>query len=351
MTRLSTKLWGSTAGALGVALTTLAAGSAHAQCSTCFTPTVAYSPVVQPVAVAQPVAVSTSWYPGRQLDLWRMNRLARHTVAMPVVAAAPVATTAYMPVTSSCSTCVQPAATTFVAAYAPAVSSCSSCAQTSYTPVVASYAPTTVYRPAVLTPVVTESACSACSACTTVAPCSSCASAAPIIEQTSYVEPNTGCSSCASVAAAPTTTVTEMPAAPSQGSIVTTPGAAVPDVASPNNPPAPELKTDELTPEAAGSTYDANRPEDATKESPAEEGATPGPVADEPEADPAAFEAPRLLNPNNDLRANRPTVDVHHAVYRQASVAKPVSTAARPVVAKTQAEMDAAAWHSAPRSR
>jgi hypothetical protein len=146
-----------------------------------------------------------------------------------------------------------------------------------------------------------------------------------------------------------TTTVVETPAAPAQGSIVTTPGAAVPDVASPNNPPAPELKTDELTPEAAGSTYDANRPEAGAEAPAAEPPATPGPVADEPEADPAAFEAPRLLDPKNDLRANRPTVDVHQAVFRQASVAKPVSMA-RPVV-KTQAELDAAAWHSAPRSR
>lgn len=143
------------------------------------------------------------------------------------------------------------------------------------------------------------------------------------------------------------TTVIEPSAAPSQGSIVTTPGAAVPDMASPNNPPAPELKTDELTPEAAGSTYDANKAGDETAAEPAK---TPGPVADEPEADPAAYDAPQLLNPNGDLRANRPTVDVHHAVFRQANVAKSVSTVSRPVV-KTQAELDAAAWHSAPASR
>lgn len=124
----------------------------------------------------------------------------------------------------------------------------------------------------------------------------------------------------------------------------------MPDVASPNNPAAPALDTNELVPEAANSPYDANRPEEPAEQPPAETGATPGPVADEPEADPAAFQAPQLLHPNNDLRANRPTVDVHHAVFRQAAPAKAVSTAARPV-AKTQAELDAALWHSAPATR
>src|SRR5690606_3074163 len=152
MTHLSTKLCGSAAAALGVALGALAASSAQAQCSTCFTPTVAFSPVVaQPMTVAQPVAVSTGWYPGRLFDQWRWNRAAARAAAMPVVstsvvASAPVATTAFMPVTSSF---VRPAATTVVAGYAPSVSSCNSCAQTSFMPVVQS-APMTVFRPAML---------------------------------------------------------------------------------------------------------------------------------------------------------------------------------------------------------
>src|SRR5690242_16126900 len=83
-TTLSAALWASTA--LPVS----------AQCSTCATPTVAYSPVVAAPAVVAPTVVAyDGWYPGRLLD--RM-RLRRWTSAAP---ATPVYTAAYTPYTAS----------------------------------------------------------------------------------------------------------------------------------------------------------------------------------------------------------------------------------------------------------
>jgi hypothetical protein len=133
-------------------------------------------------------------------------------------------------------------------------------------------------------------------------------------------------------------------------------GAVAPPSGSSSSPPTPtpELGADEVVPDAATSPYPANRPQgEAGAQPPADGGVTPSPAADDATADPnAALEAPQLLNPRNDLRANRPTVDVHHAVYRQAAATQRVSpAAARTTVKKTQAEIDAEGWYSVPRSR
>jgi len=75
-----------------------------------------------------------------------------------------------------------------------------------------------------------------------------------------------------------------------------------------------------------------------------------------PDPAPAADDAstylapPKLLGPSNDRTANRPTVDVWNAVYRQPAAGAAVSTTvAKPVSAtRTEAQIDSEGWVSVP---
>lgn len=85
----------------------------------------------------------------------------------------------------------------------------------------------------------------------------------------------------------------------------------------------------------------------------------PAPSSPTPDPAPAADDAstylapPQLLGPSNDRTANRPTVDVHNAVYRQPATTAAVSSAvAKPVTSvRTEAQIDAEGWESVPASR
>jgi hypothetical protein len=130
--------------------------------------------------------------------------------------------------------------------------------------------------------------------------------------------------------------------------------------------PQPELATEPAPPVGTG-VYDANRPEspaaasaaDATKgpEAPAEKSTlAPKPLSDSEEApatpaasDPSTFQAPPLLGPSNNRTANRPTVDIHDAVYRQPARKATVgtTTVAKPLTpASTAPQTDANGWYS-----
>ena len=376
MTRLSQTTLGLIAATVAL---TLACGAApvQAQCSGCGTqtvfspvvaqPTVAFSPVVStPVVVAQPVR--TGWYPGRMLDNWRMNRWANNAtwgtstvaVAAPVTqtvgfAPAPVVqTVGFAPMASVQTVNFAPSAP-FVTAYAPMQRT------------VVGFAPTatTVFSPAVIEPVV-GSGCSTCSTCVTAAaPCSACAGSNTVVEQAAYsspvttVVPASGCSSCAEGTNGVPSYYSQPAAAP----------ASVPQTAPLNTGPStpqPELAT-EPAPAAGSGAYGAQRPEtpaasdaDAVKgpEAPEEKSTlapSPGSDLGEEQATPAAsdtstFQAPPLLGPQNNRTANRPTVDIHDAVYRQPSRKATVgtTTVAKPLTpASTGApQTDANGWYS-----
>jgi hypothetical protein len=357
MTRLSSASLGFVA---IVSVATLGAAQVHAQCNTCgtqtvFSPviaqpqaTVAFSPVVStPVVVAQPVR--TGWYPGRLLDNWRMNRWANTTAwgaSTVAVAPAPVVQTVGFAPTAAVQTVNFAPSAPYVTGYAPLQRT------------VVSYAPTTttVFSPAVIEPVVSASACSACTACEPAAPCSACAGAATV-EQASYlspvttVAPATGCSSCAE--AASSVPQYSYPASPAT--------STVPPTTSSANPPTPQPSlAEEPTPAAGSQQYGAQRPETNGAESAAPESeqeksvVEPKPMADEATGDTSTFQAPALLNPTNDRTANRPTnrptVDIHDAVYRQpvrksnvgaTTVAKPVTP-----VSTAAPATDAHGWYA-----
>jgi hypothetical protein len=247
-----------------------AAPVANAQCSTCATPTVAY---YQPTVAYSPVAtqqVRTGWYPGRWFDRRRMSRWGVST------AAAPTYTAAYAPYTAAYAY----TPTSYTAAYRPYVTAYAPLSTTSYY---------TAARQVVMSPVV--SACSTCgsepcgcSPCSGALPacggCGSCSSCTSGVGQAVYGGSNSGCASCAS-------------------------GSGTP-IYSDSAPPIPQpaLRPDEVIPD--NSHYESQRQESTdSKNDPS------------PEADSSTFyEAPKLFNPN-DRSANRPTVDVHNAVYRQ----------------------------------
>jgi len=347
--------------AAAAALIALETTPVSAQCATCVTPTVAYSPVVVPTAVAAPVVVRTGWYPGRFFDRLRMNRwlgaaatptyTAAYAPATPYVASyAPTYTAAYAPtVTAGYAPVVTAAyapAATYTASYAPYVTAyaplqtavvqpvvsapaCASCPPATVT----SYAPSTVYRPVEVAPVVVADPCAACATC------------APAVSQTVYTEGAVAAPACINCAAAPAgQPVYEYGGSSAQGGANVGPQtpqpALKPEVATPGEsqyPPAP--------PPAEGTKPEEESVVDPKPEADDNDAATPpdnSTSLDFPEA-------PPLVPPQNDRTANRPTVDVHNAVYRQPVRQSPVSTtAAKPVVQASSApKMDANGWYSA----
>lgn len=363
MTRLSIGTLGMTA-ALGATLLVAQTTPVSAQCATCPQPVVAFSPVMTTPVVTQPVVVQqqvvrTGWYPGAWIDRMRMRRWNSTTT----VAAAPTFTTANFAPTA---TWVQPTITTVnrpvITAFAPmqpavqtsflpvissmpVASPCISCPQQ----VTAAFAPvTTVLRPVEVTPVVqTVVAAPACSACSMESPCGGCsACSAGVVSQASFSEAAPVASDCPSCAAS---------SSPVEyyGESTTASGAGAASPATPR----PSLEGNVPTP------ADATYPGASSAQKPAESsGVDPKPEADDaegpeadPEADPATdastsfeFKAPPLIAPQNDRTANRPTVDVHNAVYSQPARQGRVSTTAAKVsTAKPAAPAtDANGWYS-----
>lgn len=337
----------------------IGAATARAQCSTCATPTVAYSPVTYaaPAAVATTVAYqpTTGWYPGRFFDRLRMRRWGATEVA-----AAPVYTAAYAPYTAAYAPSYTAAyapsytslyAPTYTAAYAPTYTAAYAPAAaapyvTAYAPLsrpvvqTSYYAPTTVYSPAALSPVIETPlaveaapacapACAACPGTTAVIPQTS------VVEQAGYVQPAAApCSGCAS------------------SSAVIDYGTPAPAAAAPSSGPftgVPELPS-------TGAPTQSNYPAKSDNGEKAAENpsTTPGPAEEdeiEPQADPnASFDAPMLLKPNPDRTANRPTVDIHQAVYRQPVRTSAVSATAEWTSTTPSLEAGAEGWVSVPRN-
>jgi hypothetical protein len=358
MTRSSLGTLGLVATAVA-GLSLMSAAPAQAQC--CGAPTVAYSPVVvQP----QTTVVRTGWYPGYLLDRMRLRRWSAADTTLAAAPAysvgyaptypasyAPTYTASYAPAyTASYAPATYTAGyTPYITAYAPLQSAvvqtsyaapvvsggCSSCAQST----TVSYAPSTVYRPVEVAPVI---AAPACSACAVEAPCSACSAG---VSQVSYVEGAPATSSCANCAA-------------EAGTPVYNSGPPAPPASSQSGPATPQPELSGAVPEPADRSYGTQRPtanDGATGTSEAEKSVVPGPAPEDdaagPEADPAAstdsktsydLEAPPLLGPQNDRTANRPTVDIHNAVYRQpARQATRVST-----TAAKAALPDANGWES-----
>lgn len=366
MTRLSSVRF---AVAAAIVFATGHAASVYAQCSSCGTqtvfspviaqpqPTVAFSPVIAaPTVVASPVIVQQPrqhWYPGRMLDNMRMNRwgVSNTTWVTPQTVAfapAPVVQTVGFAPTATVQTVNFAPSAPFVTGYAPMQRT------------VVGFAPTatTVFSPAVIEPVVSASGCSTCAS---PSPCSACAGTT-VVEQAAFTSPVTtvapasGCSSCAD---ATTSVPTYSYPAGSTPSTISPPSSAPLNSAGPATP-QPTL-ADEPAP--AGGTYGTQRVETpgtgttggaapgATEEKSAIE---PKPMSDdEPAADgdTSTFSAPPLLGPQNDRTANRPTVDIHDAVYRQparkasvgtTTVAKPLTHVSSPAAPAT----DANGWYS-----
>jgi hypothetical protein len=354
MTRPPLGTFGLGSAALAAALWAADVTPAAAQCATCVTPpTVAYSPVVvQP----QTTIVRTGWYPGYLLDRLRLRRWSAVNTTAAVAAAptysvgyAPTYTAAYAPAAHTASY------TPYITAYAPlqtpvvqtsyyaapavsAAAPCTSCAQTT----TVAYAPSTVYRPVEVAPVVqTVVAAPACEV-----PCSPCATG---VSQAAYVEgaavaAPADCPGCAASAGTPEyySGSSQPPAAPPAGQPETPPPSLKPPV------PTPSDSTYGSGTNGTGTNGSSAAEEKSVVPSPGEDHAT-GPEA-EPPLDPAAdastsldLQAPPLLGPQNDRTANRPTVDVHNAVYRQ-----PVRAAARvsTTAAKATPQVDANGWYS-----
>ena len=283
------------------------ATNASAQCSTCATPTVAYSPVVTQPVVAQPVY--TGWYPGRFFDRLRTRRYfgAATAPATYTAAYAPTYTAAYAPaVTATPYT----AAYAYSAAYRPYLTSYAPLTRTSY------YVPTATScdcaRQVVLSPVAGACDPCGCNPCNCgVSTCSTCSSCSSGVGQAVYSEPTTGCSNCAAGTGTPSFST-----GPNVGPAT----------------PRPELAPNEPAPGA--SQFDANRPvtEDVKID--------PQPVTEEDSS--TYFEAPRLFNPR-DLTANRqPTVPVRQAVYKQPVQTQQVSHAS---------QVDSDGWFAVPADR
>lgn len=361
-----------------VAATVIAVGgaaSAQAQCAGCgtqtvFSPviaqpqaTVAFSPVVAaPTFVASPVIVQQprqGWYPGRWFDQRRMERwgvsntawVQPQTVAF---APAPVVQTVGFAPTASVQTVNFAPSASYVTAYAPMQRT------------VVGFAPTatTVFSPAVIEPVV-SSGCSTCSTCATVAtPCSACAGSTTVVEQAAFTSPVTtvapasGCSSCAEGSGVPT--YYSQPAAASAAIQQAAPANQGPET------PQPELAT-EPAPPASSQQYGAQRPASAPatgNSATPKNGSGPNPPEEsviEPKAlpdeeattgpeNPSTFQAPPLLGPQNDRTANRPTVDIHDAVYRQPARKATVgtTTVAKPLTPTSTGapQTDANGWYS-----
>lgn len=368
MTRLSKKTTGLAAAAIVATSLVVDAPRATAQCATCATPTVAYSPVAYSPVVVQPApVVRTGWYPGYLLDRMRMRRW---SAAAPTYAAAPAYSVGYAPAYNAAyaPTYTAAYAPSYTAAYAPAATYTAGYApyitayaplqqpvvQTSYMPAVSaspctgcaqsttvSYAPSTVYRPVEVTPIVTSVvAAPACSACSVEAPCGGCSSCSAGVSQASYVESSpvaSDCPSCAASAGEPY----YRSSVPGQSGVPTGPAtpqpALTPDVAEPTGRVFGAQR-----PDTTGTTNDVRNPEDSVVDpKPEADDAAVGPEVEIPEPDASTsyeFQAPPLIAPQNDRTANRPTVDVHHAVYSSPVRHERVST--------TAAKVDATGWYS-----
>ncbi len=338
MTHMSIRAAASSAATCLAVMLASAADVSHAQCETCATPTVAYAPVV-----AAPTTVVVAPRPGL-FDRWRLRRwgYATPVVAAPAYTAAyaPAYTAAYAPSYTAAyaptyATAYAPAYTAayapaYTAAYAPAASPYltsyaplqAPVMQTSYLPAPATTsccATTAMYQPAVLTPVVSQPACTTCAmpttctACSAPAPCSACAAAgapcsacaaAGYVDQAAYAAPAPGCSTCASASGTPQY---------STGSVGT--GGGPPTPAPAIDPPAP-----------TSSSYPFD----------------PGPYPED-----ASLTAPQLIGPVNDQTARAPTVDIHTAVYRRPVGASSVSTTAARPVSSTPA-VDNTPWTAIP---
>lgn len=275
--------------------------TADAQC--CGTPTVAYA---QPTVAYQPVVAYQQARVGL-LDRLRMRRWG-------VTPVQPVYTTAYAPAATytAAYTPYQAAyayaPTTYTAAYAPAVSTAS------YRPYVTSYAPlaTTTYytaaRPVALSPVVSTCSACGCDPCGCAQPaCPTC----PGVGQAVYTEPASSCVGCAGGSGTPSY-------------------SSVPSVGPAT--PQPQLAPSEGAP--SNSQYETQRMEID------EEPEDPAPATENGSS--TYFEAPKLFSPQ-DRTAGRPSVDVHHAVYRQPASYRGVSQAS--------ATADANGWYAVPADR
>ncbi len=326
------------------------ASTAHAQCSTCAQPqqVVAFSPVVAAPATTVTFEPVRGWYPGRLIDNWRMRRwgfAAPTTVtaayaptwstAVPVTAAMPVITTTAMPVTS-----------TFV----PQTVNFAPMATTTFmAPTVTAFAPLgqrqVLMRPVVVqSPVVATSfvdsgcstcaataPCSACSACNAAAPCSSCAGST-VVEQATFASPAPApCAGCA------------------QGSSITFADQGVGQQQVPvngNQTPQPALTPQEAAPLRSYYPQPQNSTQEHNVTTP-----DPGPATEKPSESSTYLEPPALFIPGDRTAqetakpVNRaPSVNVWNAVYREPANADSVST----TTGATQAEIDAAGWHSVP---
>ena len=308
--------------------------NAHAQCSTCATPTVAYQPVaVQPATVYQPAVTYqyNGWYPGKLLDRMRLRRYGVATAAAPAYS---TYTASYAPYTAGY--------TPYVTAYAPltrttvahpivqtsyyqpmvAASPCSSCVQT-------------VARPVVLSPVVTAG-CSTCA----VSPCGGCSACSTIpaeVSPATYTQP--ACSNCASGQATPSYTTPSLePTYPSSGPSV--------------GPPTPQPQLAPTEPVPSQSNY-PKTPENGQEHDPLNH-IDPLPREDVDSGETSTyFEAPRLFAPQ-DRTAKRsnskgPTVDVWNAVYHNSTNSAVNQTSHKR--SRTQAEIDADGWQAVPSSR
>lgn len=345
--------------------------NASAQCSTCATPTVAYAPVVAQPQVVQPTVAYrpyTGWYPGKLLDQWRLRRAGVGTTASVYSAAyapsytagyAPAYTASYAPATYTASY----APASYTAAYAPTYTA-------AYRPYLTSYAPLssavatgcstctqTVARPVLMRPVVAP-ACDTCSFtpscdCGSCGGCDACSSG---VSQAIYSQaPSTGCSSCAGTG----TTINVLPQSnsgpPSVGPPTGQPDyRQVPEAA----PPQTQYGAEKQIPGNGASGAPA------TEVDPLNE-FDPGPASPaEPEADSSTwyYNAPQLLDPRNNTatrtyKSRQPTVDVRTAIYHNQGKHQNVSrtqarrTSAPAPRAKTQAEIDAEGWSSAPSGR
>jgi hypothetical protein len=346
MTHMSVRVTATAAASCLALVLASAADGVHAQCTTCATPTVAYSPVV---AAAPVVAAPATVVVAPRMGLFDRLRLRRWGMAPTYTTAyapaytaayAPTYTAAYAPAYTaayapSYTAAYAPAYTAayapaYTAAYAPAPRYLTSYAplqspvvQTSYLPVAptcsTNYAPatacsacTTNYAPtAVLSPVVVEPPCSACSVAAPCGSCSACSAAAQVVEsgyvgQASYdaavAAPAAGCSSCATT---------------SDGVQYSVPAGSNTGLGGGPATPTPAIENTTVPASGAGTVF-------------------PGP------SDSGAFSAPSLLPPTNDRTASAPTVDIHTAVYRRPVGASSVSTA-KPVQSSAPAA-DATPW-------
>jgi hypothetical protein len=342
MTHMSVRVAATAAASCLALVLASAADGVHAQCTTCATPTIAYSPVV---AAAPVVAAPATVVVAPRMGLFDRLRLRRWGLSPTYTTAyAPAYTAAYAPTyTASYAPAYTAAyAPSYTAAYAPAYTAAyapapaayltsyaplqSPVVQTSYLPVApacstctTNYAPapacsacTTNYAPtAVLSPVVAEPACSACSVAAPCGSCSACSAAAPVVEsgyvgQASYdaaiAAPAAGCSSCATT---------------SDGVQYSVPAGSNTGLGGGPATPTPAIENTTVPASGAGTVF-------------------PGP------SDSGAFSAPNLLPPTNDRTASAPTVDIHTAVYRRPVGASSVS-AAKPVQLAAPA-VDATPW-------